>query len=251
MPLIATLREKQCVVCGQRFRPNSARQKYCSERCRRGTKTCTQCGKEFLPSSNATGLYCSAACWYSAPGKKLFEERQCKKCDKTFSPGSATQRYCSTACAHLGRRKERAFTHCENCGTELKFKLSKRTIRFCSRRCALTGQSRSGISAAPLGTVSPGPNGYNLIKVGKDYPGAFKNGWMLEHRHIMEQTLGRHLHPFERVHHKQGFRSTNDSDNLELWVVWQKDPAGQRVSDLIDFIVRYYRKETEEALANA
>lgn len=50
----------------------------------------------------------------------------------------------------------------------------------------------------------------------------------------MEQSLGRSLLPSERVHHRNGQRNDNRIENLELWLVPnKKDPAGQRVEDLL------------------
>jgi len=55
----------------------------------------------------------------------------------------------------------------------------------------------------------------------------------------MEQILGRLLLPNETPHHKNGNRQDNRPENLELWVKVQ--PAGQRVSDLIAYVVTYHR----------
>lgn len=39
---------------------------------------------------------------------------------------------------------------------------------------------------------------------------------MLQHRHVMEQELGRKLRPGEIVHHKNENRADNRPENLEL-----------------------------------
>lgn len=64
----------------------------------------------------------------------------------------------------------------------------------------------------------------------------------------MEEKLGRKLLPGETVHHKNGVRDDNRPGNLELWVSTR---SGQRVTDLVAFIVEYYRAEVEAALADA
>lgn len=64
-----------------------------------------------------------------------------------------------------------------------------------------------------------------------------------EHRQVMEQLLGRDLLPGETVHHRNGVRTDNRPENLELWVSTQ--PAGQRVDDLLawaETIIARYRK---------
>jgi hypothetical protein len=64
---------------------------------------------------------------------------------------------------------------------------------------------------------------------------------VLEHRHVMEQVLGRPLLPNETPHHKNGQRADNRPENLELWVSHQ--PKGQRAVDLLawaeEIVARY------------
>lgn len=51
----------------------------------------------------------------------------------------------------------------------------------------------------------------------------------LEHRFVVEKSLGRKLYPGESVHHRNGDRTDNRLENLELWST--SHPSGQRISD--------------------
>ena len=83
------------------------------------------------------------------------------------------------------------------------------------------------------------PDGYRKLTI---------NGKRVaEHRLVMENILGRPLLREEQVHHRNGIKDDNRPENLELWVSW----SGQRVDDLISFMVEHYRGRLEVKLLEA
>lgn len=141
------------------------------------------------------------------------------------------QMFCSLACYHASVRPAVNEKQCEMCGATYhrnpavagpQFAAS----RFCSRRC-----SSHAKPVSPAKYISVRVDGKRL----------------LAHRHVMQQQLGRQLRPGESVHHINGDRHDNRPENLELWATWHK--PGQRVSDLVAFVVANYPEEVQAALA--
>ncbi len=62
------------------------------------------------------------------------------------------------------------------------------------------------------GTISTS-NGYRMV-LRPDHPNAMKNGYILEHRLVASEALGRPLKDREVVHHNNGQRDDNEPDNL-------------------------------------
>jgi len=110
--------------------------------------------------------------------------------------------------------------------------------RCCGRSCA---RAYDWQTRKPKLVISA-PNGYKWRYV-ENHPHRVRvnkkmrpeGGYILEHRWVMEQVLGRHLDPTERVHHKNGVRDDNKPGNLELWTVDHKDPPGIRQADCENF----------------
>ena len=59
-------------------------------------------------------------------------------------------------------------------------------------------------------------HGYILIRVGKNHPLADVRGYAYEHRLVASEKLGRWIRNDEIVHHKDGDRRNNASDNIEV-----------------------------------
>lgn len=171
-----------------------------------------------------------------------WKPKPCVVCSAEYTPNGPASRYCSPACQH-------GTAGCESCGSifvkrPLQGAKSPNDNRFCGVTCrwkAAKTRDEYGRYLSTEGYVvldkrwSSRPptrglndNGYVRLNLRKD-------GRVLEHRHVMQQVLGRPLLPDETVHHINGTKTDNRPENLELWA--SKHPRGQRVQDLVEFAV--------------
>lgn len=133
--------------------------------------------------------------------------------------------------------------HCPSCDKTLKRRASRcgKKCRSCeSRDRALTIAVTKEQNGNWKGGKTISSKGYVRIKL-PSHPRCNKSGYIYEHIVVMEKILGRLLKKEETVHHRNGIRHDNTPSNLELWA--RSHHSGQRVEDLINWVVINYREE--------
>jgi len=148
----------------------------------------------------------------------IISMKTCGKCQKDFEPSKTDRhRFCLKCRTWTERRRYQK--ECPKCG-----KLMQRHSLRC-KKCL--NKEKHYLNTK---NVMIAKNGYKVI-CWSGHPSADKYGKILEHRYVMENKLGRQLMPFESVHHKNGVRGDNRTENLELWV--KPQPSGIKVEDAI------------------
>lgn len=197
------------------------------------SSTCEQCGESFEHGEGAR-RFCSNSCKAKAqhaarkaaglPGvrTKTGETVACVVCGKefyrkAFQIKDGTGFCCSKPCKDAWQARNAVTRPCPWCGKEFTTSPSQaKRVRFCSWECQIEGRSKTAIDRWHNGRrVRKNDDGY-LMVYQPDHPSAYKDGWMLEHRLVAEQTIGRALTPDEHVHHVNGVKDDNTPDNLAV-----------------------------------
>lgn len=131
---------------------------------------------------------------------------------------------------------------CDCCGRKFAT-FNKGYTKNCSRECSNKSQS-----SRQFGADNPNykngrkitDQGYVQILIGKNNPMAGRGGYVLEHRYVMSEHLGRPLKRHEIIHHINGNRQDNRIQNLELCGKHENtQPVGQRLHDVIHSIMEH------------
>lgn len=190
---------------------------------------CQMCTKRF-ESKHANRKFCSHACANSRTdtrGRLTDEElksraSECENCQTALTRPQRINknRFCSKQCAtdHARKKMHVVATHCDHCKAELSWLKRSKQQRYCDQRC----READMYPARHLNE-----QGYVVLTTHRNAKP------QLEHRWQMATHIGRALLPSEEVHHKNGNRSDNRIENLELWSTRQ--PPGQRVEDKIEW----------------
>lgn len=150
-------------------------------------------------------------------GYMVRRKKSCETCSREFHPHLgrwSTSHWCSRRCFYASRRVYRL---CARCGSEF-YHLKGKPREYCSRAC-WRGDPQKGRRNPAFKGEKQIVRGYVYVHA-PDHPSVQGKPYkrVAEHRLVMERLLGRPLHPWEIVHHKNGVRKDNRPENLQVWI---------------------------------
>lgn len=153
-------------------------------------------------------------------------EKNCLICKKVFyhPPFRKNRSTCSNHCKMVYVNQVRVFNkernprvnkHCLFCKDDFSVIYSRKDkAKYCSIKCFYESNKGKNNSSWNGGRFI-NKNGYVMI-YSPNHPDSIKNGYILEHRLIVSKGLDRRLESWEVIHHKNGIKSDNRINNLEL-----------------------------------
>lgn len=227
------------------YTPTGGSRKRCAER------ACHACGKSFVarPLGARTATHCSRKCAIAC-------RKTSSECGQTVGnrPTSvdglilaSDAMYCDIKGQWWvpqsgGTRARCTPTTCHRCGSQyVPYPNGKRTKTHCTQQCYWSCRAEG--QHENLDRIKRGDQshlwrgglikrrGYVLRYAPEHHSIKGQNTqrkYVLEHRLVMEATIGRPLKRNETVHHINGITDDNRPENLELWGY---QPAGQRVGE--------------------
>lgn len=129
--------------------------------------------------------------------------KTCTQCGKHIEETTwqnKRAKFCNAECYAKHHAKKRYSRQCLHCKKQFAV-LGQVRKAFCSKECRYNAARKEGAKYK-------GTNGYIYIKQ--------KSVWVLEHRKIIEEKIGRKLKTAESVHHKDGDKTNNNAENLEI-----------------------------------
>ena len=179
------------------------------------TRICLKCNKDFevylSKIKEGKAKYCSKECQYRTMRGKPFFDRI------GMSPYNKGLKLPQFSGENHPRYVKRIKRKCLICGGDFdieRWRLKDKSRgKYCSPQCS---DKRNGKLASNWrGGKAYIGEGYILIQK-PNHPFSRKNGYVCEHRLVMEKHLGRYLGRKEVVHHLNGKRNDNSLINLQI-----------------------------------
>lgn len=236
---------QRCATCTKAYRREAGRQKMRNWReanpelvgaatkgrpkVERTTLACAQCNSPVIrrvsdvQRNKSVKVFCNATCrqLFGGVRPRRGTTKACVQCGESFYAQSsqAERRFCSTACHDEAQRAAQVDLVCPVCEKSFRLPRAQAKRAFvvtCSRACDANRRTTNGVGRYHNGRqVIRWSTGY-LFLWEPDHPHAHRNGWVAEHRWVVEQRIGRYLRSDEHVHHINGVKDDNRSENLAV-----------------------------------